>query len=302
MTPAASSRAEFKVRFRSGPGVLRIDPLGLHIASRPRRFGFIRRDQRFVARRQIRNIYRQAENVRIGFRDEARDSLLEFWADDAAAASEIVGHLPTSYTVESDGTSSRTVPRSRIPFPSRILGTVVLAIACAFAGAWWVKKFSEHATLPATATTHAIDEIRLVATKPEPAITAAEMQLLQDDWDHYMTIRSGLRDEFMAWFDALQRGAVDRTSFIAHVDQSLAPDWAREAARLGNGLPQLHTRRERLRDALNAAASNWEHSLRRYADALAADSSAMVWAAFDSMRDAEQAELEARLLVEQAQK
>ena len=158
--------------------MLRIDPLGLHVAGRPRRFGFIRQDRRFVARRDIRDVYRQAENVRIGFRDEARDGVLEFWADDAAAASEIVGQLPTSHAVELDATGSRAAQPNDIPLPRRLLGVAAIA--------------------------------------------------------------------------------------------------------------------------LNAAASNWEHSLRRYADALAANDSSMVRAAFGSMRQAEQAELEARSILDQA--
>ena len=160
MSLPASSRAEFKVRFRSGPGVLRIDTLGLHIAARPRRFGFVRQDRHFVARREIRDVYRQAENVRIGFRDEARDQFLEFWADDAASASEIVGQLPTSHTVESESTASRAARPIEARFPRRILAAVVIALACAFVIVLWMKSLSERVVRPVPAITRAIDEVR----------------------------------------------------------------------------------------------------------------------------------------------
>lgn len=302
MSLPASSRAEFKVRFRSGPGVLRIDPLGVHIAGRRRRFGFIRQDQRFVARREILDVYRQAENVRIGFRDNAREQLLEFWADDAAAASEIVGQLPTSHTVESENTTSRAARPIEARFPVRILTVVVIAVACVFVIVLWMKSLSERVVRPVPAITRAIDEVRLPVTKPEPPVSAAERQALHDDWQRYTTTRDALHDDFMARFEALQRGTLDRTSFMALMDQSFAPRWASEAARLDNETLQPNSRRARLRDALHAAASNWGRALRRYANGLAADNSAMVWDSFGVMRDAEQAELEARMLVEGTRK
>lgn len=305
MSLAASLRAEFKVRFPSGPGVLRIDTLGLHIAARSRRFGFGSQDRRFVARREIRDVYRQAENVRIGFRDAARDQFVEFWADDATAASEIVGHLPTSHTVESEITASRPAQAFEVPVPRGIAAIAAIALACVFVIVWWMKSLSDRVTLPELATmpsaTRARDEVNLPSTRKELPISAADYQLLRNDWTRYAATRDSLRDDFMANFDALQRGTLSRDSFLTHVTQSLAPNWVREADRITRQTPPPDSRRGRLRHVLFLAASSWERALLQYASALAADNSPMVWKAFDTMHEAEQLELEARSLVAEAQ-
>ena len=96
---ADSPTAEFRIRFTRargltalfesptnsyrwvGQGTLRIEPHGVQFMARTRRLaGLPRTHRRYVLGPQIRDVYRQADGVRVEFRDNSHHAVLNFWA------------------------------------------------------------------------------------------------------------------------------------------------------------------------------------------------------------------------------
>src|SRR5262245_58590479 len=74
----------------SGYGTLRVEPRGIQFRATRRVIGLPRAEARFVAGREISHVYREGDGVRVEFRDDTRQNVLNFWAEDSAAAASIV--------------------------------------------------------------------------------------------------------------------------------------------------------------------------------------------------------------------
>lgn len=304
-------RCEYRVRFKqtrglvalferptnsfgwTGHALLRIGPLGVHIAAARRRFGLTRHENRFVAARQIRDVYRQAESVRLEFDDdERRGAYLRFWAEDCAAAASIVGELPTSHTVESDSTAEvATEPLAALE-RYRKVGLICLALVCLIAGVWLIVRLAT----PFVPALHALNEplapqpgSPLAERHPTP-FTAAELRVLENDFRSFATTSESLKRDFTEFLFALQKREIEPYTFSRRLEKELIPRWQSEAARLEVERFEPGSARVRLQGLMVSIARHWQQALETYVRGLQADDAGIVNDAFASMAQAEQAE------------
>jgi hypothetical protein len=112
----------------SGTGTLHVLERGLLIIAK-RRFpmGFRVTDERFIPAFDICDVYREGNSVRVDIQGQSqRGAFFQFWTRDAATAGTIVRVLPTTRTVEYEGTPTGPVSASMAPsFPRRTRGPKV---------------------------------------------------------------------------------------------------------------------------------------------------------------------------------
>lgn len=305
------SPAEFRIRFTrahglaalferpansfrwSGRARLRIDPRGMHFRATRQRMGFPWRENRFVPLPQIRDVYREGTQVRLGLRDSSRPAHLSFWANDSAIAASIVQLLPALLTVESEVATPlrpREVGRGRLHI--RTMVAAVAVVSMLMAGSWFMKARlqSPEDSLAVTAS----DEKARLPQAGSRRRTASDAAL-HSDFREFGAAGTLLQDDFSTAFSALQMGDLTQQDFSAHLQQSLIPSWRAVEEKLRRTSRPPGSQHERLRVLLLAAAINWRSALEVYVEGLRIEDPRIVLYAFSYyMAKAFHAEREAR--------
>jgi uncharacterized membrane protein len=303
---AEASSWEFDVRLkrRAGPRArLLVDARGIELS--PTRTTLPRLNAlegRFVSRSQIHNVYRESDCIQVECRDGAHYSSLQFWAEDAASAARIVGHLPTTRTVEVEALT-RLPPRPRTyPLGMIIALSVVVALTLISAGIWW----AQHALRPTAvrAPPHTVQPHEAVvkeATKPTPRTSASQIQALQEELQRSMEVSQALRSEFQLALSALEAGGLSADDFSLGLERFLVPQWEQRERALDTGMSTDPRLRELRQLSLNAAR-DWEAALHVYVTGLRDRDPKTVLHAFRLIGMAEQADRAAQDLVDRAAK
>jgi hypothetical protein len=296
----------------SGYGTLRVEPRGIQFRATRRVIGLPRAEARFVAGREISNVYREGDGVRVEFREDTRHNVLNFWAEDSAAAASIVEQLPTVHTVEVDEPPSRVRRTRKRAFRVDLLAVAAGALAVIAVGAWATLHLINRApTLNqpslSSVSSSSVSVPSVMMSTPDVETTssvaarapipAAELQLMREDFARFTARSVPLRAQFDTAFEALLDGSMSQLEFADGAQRWLMPQWVSIEKVLRETQYAEGTSREAFRASLVAIASNWQTGLEDYANGLRAQQSGPVRRAFARIGDAEESELEARELL-----
>ncbi len=320
---AAPDEPEFQVRFtledptapRSQPtnsfhwigaGRLRIGAHGVTVAGRRRRLMWIpRNEQRFIPSSEIRNVYREADAIRVELREQAaRKQFFRFWAGSLKAAATIVALLPTARTVEIDEPSAavpRFAPAAKPPrshFWLRAGACLAIAVIALAAVALRYQGLLPGEVRPGTGAAATSADASQDASSSGTDATGreanatrklSEPQLLRAraEFDRIDARVEGLSTQFGTALDALQTGAVEAENFSTGLETWLIPQWRMLEGELAAGAPAADSAASSVHAALFAAAIHWDHALQGYASGLREHNSAGVENAFAEIRRAE---------------
>jgi len=296
----------------SGYGTLRVEPRGIQFRATRRVIGLPRTEARFVAGREISNVYREGDGVRVEFRDDTRQNVLNFWAEDSAAAATIVEQLPTVHTVEVDEPPHRAT-RARRAFRVDLLVAAAGVLVLIAAGVWGTSHLlkrgpaSSEAGLSSISTSAVIEPSVAVSTPDVEAtslvkvlarpIPPAELKLMQEDFARFSGRSDALRAQFDSAFKALRDGSLSQGDFADGVRRWLVPQWVSVESTLRESSYPEGTSREEFRHAMIEIASDWRIGLEAYATGLREQRSSDVRRAFARIGTAEESQLEARDLL-----
>ena len=307
----------------SGYGTLRVEPRGIQFqATRRRTIGLPRAEARFVAGREIDNVYREGDGVRVEFRDDARQNVLNFWAEDSAAAASIVEQLPTVRTVEVEESTRRSPRPARREIRMDLLVMAVAALIVLAIVVWLGVRAVRYVSHSGAATTSASAERGVLvpmgqgasssaapgalatgraagsAESSAPAIRAADLKLMQQDFARFAGRSEALRAQFDSAFRALLDGTLPQKDFADGMEHWLIPQWVSTENALRERSYPAGTPREEFRASLIAVTSNWRSGLEAYASGLRTQESRQVRRAFAYIGAAEESQREAKEQVE----
>lgn len=294
----------------SGYGTLQVEPRGIEFRATRRGIGLSRAEARFVAGREISNVYREGAGVRVEFRDAEQQNVLNFWAEDSAAAANIVDQLPTVHTVEVDEPTQRASRPAKRAFRLDLLVVAAGALAAIAAGAWATVHLLNRApeVTPAIASgTSSSKPLEAVVATPEGVdatssveptrfVDAAELTLMQRDFTRFDERCEALRAQFYSAFTALQDGSLSQADFADGVERWLLPQWASAAKGLQDKPYTPGSAREELRSTLLAVTIDWRNGLEGYVSGLRAQESDEVLRALADIGSAEDNERKAQRL------
>jgi hypothetical protein len=310
---ASALTGEFKVRFTEGSGTLSVHPRGVHFSSSRRRLLGHSTEERFVPAPEIRDVYREANGVRMDYRVDSHHETLQFWAEDAAEAASIVQQLPTARTIEMEETPRKPADvEALIPIAPRTLvmfaGLVVTAVVAAGGAIWLGKTLVQEpgVPMPKETTRRAISagaqrEQSLPAQAAQtaaPLATGSTSDFLdaRSEYRAFAKRSSALEEQFRVAFVALQDGSLPREDFIQGLNHWLIPQWRSQALQLSNSTPPSGTHRETFHVLAKDVVSDWQSALAEYADGLKAEDRDKVLHSFALMSEADKAESEAAQL------
>jgi hypothetical protein len=314
---AAPDDPQFHVRFtpENGPtaelpansfrwigwATLHIGAHGVLVSARRRGWmGFKRRERRFFASAQIRNVYRESGAVHVELAETAagRQSF-QFWPPDLKTAATIVALLPTANTVEIDApppSETATPRRRRGPW---ILGAAATLIAALVAVGIVLLRQSERTlqatgsvtVLPVTAATApgAVDE----AAKPATAPADPEVFSGVQEFERIAPQIEGLKTQFSTALLALQVGSLSQTEFSDGLETWLIPQWRTLGNEVGESTPAQNSARYDLHEDLVNVTLTWENALDSYANGLREQNRERNLAAFGQLRRAADLERQA---------
>jgi hypothetical protein len=279
----------------SGYGTLHVGPNGVQFqATRRRLIGLSRAEAHFVPGREISNVYREADGVRVEFREDARQTYLNFWAEDSAAAASIVEQLPTARTVEVED-APRTLsrpPKSALRID--LVGVLILALIIVAIGTWVGLRRIHRDGVPVPAAQAQAMEV----AAPAASVASGEQKVLQTDLARFAGRSGALRAQFDSAFKALQDGSLTQQDFADGIERWLIPQWVSQEKALREATYAAGSRREELRAALIGVSSNWRNGLETYAHGLRLQDPALVHRAFAYIGAGEESEREAQELLE----
>jgi hypothetical protein len=313
---AAPDDPQFHVRFtpENGPATelpansfrwigwatLHIGAHGVLVSARRRGWmGFKRRERRFFASAEIRNVYRESGAVHVELAETAagRQSF-QFWPPDLKTAATIVALLPTANTVEVDAPTPRETPTSRRRRGTWVLGAAVTLIAGLVAVGIVLMRQSERTLqatgsvtvmpIPATTAPGAVDEAAKPATAPDPEVFngVQEFERIEPQIE-------GLKTQFSTAFTALQAGSLSQTEFSDGLVTWLIPQWRTLSNEVGESTPAQSSARYDLHENLVNVTLTWENALDSYANGLREQNRERNLAAFGQLRRAADLERQA---------
>lgn len=282
----------------SGYGTLRVEPRGIQFRATRRGIGLQRTEARFVAGREISNVYREGDGVRVEFRDDARQNVLNFWAEDSAAAASIVDQLPTVRTVEVEEPRRTVRPAKRVLRMDLLVMWVGALILVGVSG-WFLFHRTDRASESFSTSTITSPAIRAAgsAEVSAPAIAAAELKTMQQDFTRFAERSEALRAQFDSAFRALLDGNLSQQDFADGLERWLIPQWVSTEKALRETSYAAGSPRETFRASLIGVTSNWRSGLEAYVSGLRAPDSSQVRRAFAYIGAAEESQREAQELV-----
>jgi hypothetical protein len=323
VTPSAAQR-EIPVRFTAtaglaaperrpynsfrwvGQGSVRIEEAGLAVTAQRRSLIGHRPVRRFIPAGEIRDVYREGNAIQVHLRG-TRDAYFRLWAEDAAAATEIVARLPTKRTIELETPLHEPAAAATWQLSRAWLAGSLVAAAAVLGG--YLLNRAGMAPLPArpSATAQAPTPVQAqtAADASLPATRAPDSALTQAELRKYLRRMVTLSGEFGMAFDSLRMGGLSQEAFIEGIDRWLLPQWDTLATQLGRDQsnPQALSREpaQAVADAeIAAVISYWQLALKSYRDDLRAGRT--VVKAFDYMRLADAQREQAEALLERLER
>ncbi|HWM66045.1 MAG TPA: hypothetical protein VNO35_05625 [Steroidobacteraceae bacterium] len=330
LSPQASGSPAFQVQFSrpsaasggrsdsrsntfrwTGLGTIHVLERGLLVMTRRRSpFGFRTADERFVPASEICEVYREGDSVRVDLRgDERRGAFFQFWTGNPATAGTIVRLLPTTRTIEYEGTAAEPMPAPRLSASlrrrrsQRRVLAIALVVGLVSAISVLITNFALRQTktdpvriqLPTPVAVPAPAAVELPrATPAEVASALAQMRRFDDRID-------GLRAQYRMAFLALQSGHLSQDEFVDGINKWLIPQWRALYGELASNSPDEGALTALIRKKLMAAAIGWDRGLQDYAAALQTRSYESVIASFDRMSDGNEARREAWRILDRAE-
>jgi hypothetical protein len=318
--PAFSRPAAFAGRqdsrsnsFRwTGAGTLHVLERGLIVAARRRSvMGLHVADERFVPASEICDVYREGNSVRVDLRgDPQRKTFFQFWTSDAGTAGTIVRLLPTTRTIEYDGSSAAPLPEKVEPSPRRSslrrallpIAAIICIASLIIADRLW-RTAKTDSPLPQVTVPKLNLQNQVAAQRvepPPPRATAAEIIAAQAYLLRFDDRIESLRSQHRMAFAALQSGNLSQADFINGLNTWLLPQWRALYGELNADTDVAGSLRYRVRRNLVQAVSYSAEGLREYAVGLQEKSYIDVMKAFDRLSAAHDAQRDARQIVESA--
>ncbi len=296
-----------------GAGTIHVLERGLLVTTKRRsRLGFRTADERFVPASEICEVYREGDSVRVDLRsDFQRGAFFQFWTASAAIAGTIVRLLPTTRTIEYEGTSAehvpapKTQPSLRRARPHRVGVLIAFIVGLVGIAALVVTDIAlrresadaGHIKLTAAAPVTAVRQepaTQRPATEEEFASALADMRRFDDRID-------GLRAQYRMAFASLQSGALSQQEFVDGINKWLLPQWRSLYGELAANAPDDGSLTALVRKRLIGAAIGWNRGLEEYATGLQERSYPSVMAAFEQMSDGNEARREAWRILDRAE-
>ncbi len=214
--------------------------------------------QRFIPAAEIHDVYREANAVQVHLRGP-RHPYFRFWADDAAAAAQIVALLPTQHTIEFETALKEPPARSAWRKPLAWLLALLLALALMAALAWLSGFLSnQRRSVPAITA----------AAAPAPVVAPEDALRTRIDVVKYDERMQALRLEFDIAFEALMEGKVTAAAFIEQLQQWQLPQWDLLELEIRRTRAPPGSVQESADERIRGAINNWQLALRSYADDL----------------------------------
>jgi hypothetical protein len=279
-----------------GAGSMLLDEQGIHITARHLTVLGLRRTEHFIHSSEIREVYREGDTIRIDLQGESRRCFVRLWAENAASAAELVRFLPTSRTIELEGTAGapeRITRASRRPL-SWVAPVVILAGVLAWLGMFF---FAPKHESPRSRPAEPVG-VQWVPAVNHPATIPYALSLEARGDLHKFTPRfQALEQQFAVAFDAVQRGNISQQEFRQGLEKWLLPQWETLAFELPT-TPGTNPVRADADGRINAVIAAWRQVLATYAQGLRDNDYHEVLKAFDYLRDAEAQEREALALLD----
>jgi hypothetical protein len=291
-----------------GHGSLRIEEAGLVVTAQRLTLLGHRTVRRFIPAGEIRDVYREGNAIQVHLRG-ARDPYFRLWAEDAAAATQIVARLPTKRTIELETPLHEPVTAAAWHLsPAWVAGSLV--VAAAVLGGYLLDRARvaptpTRASPTAQATAPTPVPAQRAVSPSLPATHAPDSALTQAELHKYLRRMGNLSAEFGMAFDTLRMGGLSQEAFIEGIDRWLLPQWDTLATELGRDQsnPQALSREpsQAVADAeIAAVISYWQLALKSYRDDLRAGRT--VVKAFDYMRLADAHREHAEALLERLER
>jgi hypothetical protein len=293
-----------------GKGTLRVMERGLLVSAK-RRFaiGFHTTEQRFVPATEICDVCREGNAVRVDLRGEPRNrDFFQFWTGDASTAGTIVRLLPTTRTIEYEEHSA-ALPAESTPLPERRIDRVYALTSIAFV----IVLIGMGSLITATLLRDRTREQRsappspgAVAVSRNPAAprrpTDLEIVNARMALNRFDDRIDGLRAEFRMAFTALQYGDLSQRNFEDGINRWLIPQWRALYGELASGVTDDESLDSTVRRRLMTTTMGWDGALREYVRGLEERDYVTVVGALDQMSAANQAQQQARQLVEREER
>jgi hypothetical protein len=278
---------------------------GLLVIAR-RRFpiGIRTADERFVPASEICDVYREGDSVRVDLRSASpRSAFFQFWTGDAATAGTIVRLLPTTRTIECEGSSTvlfparksqslykRRVSARTLRWSAACVGLIGAAVLVLTSDSFW-HRFRTDTEQPKPATV-AVRTVPTPSVQPQGAV-ATEVAVAQADLARFDPRIDGLRAQYRMAFTALQYGNLSQQNFVNGLNQWLIPQWQALHTELNSSPPAAGSLDSVVRSHLLGVADDWIDALTQYALGLQQQSYVTVLGAFERMAAANQSQQEA---------
>lgn len=296
-----------------GAGTIHVLERGLVVITKRRsRLGFRTADERFVPASEICEVYREGDSVRVDLRsDIQRGAFFQFWTASAATAGTIVRLLPTTRTIEYEGTSAEHVPvpeaqpSLRRVRPHRVGVSIAFVVGLVGIASLVVTDIAlrresadtGHIKLTAPAPITAVRQ----ESAPQRQATAEEFATALADMRRFDDRIDGLRAQYRMASAALQSGELSQQDFVDGINKWLLPQWQALYRELATNAPDDGSVTALVRKSLIGAAIGWNRGLEEYATGLQERRYQSVMAAFDHMSDGNEARREAWRILDRAE-
>jgi hypothetical protein len=299
----------------SGSGTIHVMERGLLVIARRRAaMAFHTTEQRFVPAAEICDVYREGNSVRVDLRgDSQQRDYFQFWADDAATAGTIVRLLPTTRTIEYEGPSAISVPAPETPSsrrrPTSARTYILIALAAGFiciASLITADKLLDQPRPDSdkrpTALATNPGKTSAGSTVAPHRATPAQIEAARAYLKRFDDRIDGLRAQYRMAFQALQSGGLSQPDFIEGVDRWLLPQWRTLYGELASNTRYDGSLDSLVRKDLMDAARGWDQGLNGYVRGLNDQNYTTVLEAFDRMSAANEAQRQAWLVMEHAER
>jgi hypothetical protein len=297
----------------SGSGTIHVMERGLLVIARRRSaMAFHMTEQRFVPAAEICDVYREGSSVRVDLRGDLQQrGYFQFWATDAATAGTIVRLLPTTRTIEYDGPAPISVPAPETPSWHRRRTSARTYILIALVGGF-IGIASLITADKLRQPHHDINELTAPVTEPAgraaqstvapPRASAAQIEAARSYLKRFDDRIDGLRTQYRMSFQALQSGSLSQQDFAAGIDRWLLPQWRTLYNELASNRPEDGSLDSQVREHLLHVARGWERGLDDYVRGLNDQNYTTVLEAFERMSAANEAQRQAWLVIEHAER
>lgn len=281
-----------------GWATLHIGAHGVLVSARRRGWmGFKRRERRFFASADIRNVYRESGAVRVELADTgAGPQSFQFWPADLKTAATIVALLPTANTVEIDTPGSSAAAPAVRRRSVWILGVAAMVIAALVAvGIMFLRQGERTLQVAGTVTMLPVSAASAPGAVAAKLATAPDAEVFNgmQEFERIEPQIEGLKTQFSTALTALQLGSLSQGQFSDGLETWLIPQWRTLSNEAVEATPAQGSARYELHEDLVNITSTWQNALQSYANGLRDHDTARNLAAFGQLRHAHDLEQQA---------